>query len=284
MKFYYFGGVLGEEGSAKSPTNLNNHGFDGVMFTHDIPQGDIFIKTAMDIRNDQKIKYLIAIRPYTISPQYLYMINNSLSEIAKDRVQINFISGYTKDHENAVYGIVGSINDQSNKVEKRKYLTEFLESLNQMQQNEQLKNKLDFFVTTTNPRVLDTVNKYNNKIILPYSLYKNNVWFKKFERELHVNSKEIMMAITPIIRDTEEELESLKNYALRPVWQKGETPKVVNDAEYFTPQGFHEFVKKLKEENIKYLLINAVPQAENDIIIPFIKKYVESKEFAEINR
>jgi hypothetical protein len=93
-----------------------------------------------------------------------------------------------------------------------------------------------------------------------------------------------MIAITPIIRETEEELVSLKDYALRPVWQEGEVSRVVNDAEYFTHEGFHEFVKKLKEDGIKYLLINSVPQAENSVIIPFIKNYVESEKFAEINK
>lgn len=284
MKFYYFGGVLGEEESVKSPSNLNRHHFDGVMFTHDIPQGDIFIQTAMDLKVNEKIKYLIAIRPYTISPQYLAMINDSLNKVQKDRVQLNIISGYTKDHEDGVKGIVGSVNDQSDKVEKRKYLVEFLHSLNEMNKNKNIKAPLDFFVTTTNPRVLDAVNKHNNKIILPYSLYKNNIWFKKFNRPLDVNSKEIMIAITPIIRETEEELESLKNYALRPTWQSGEVSRVVNDAEYFTSKTFHELIKNLQENGIKYLLINAVPQAENAIIIPFIKKYVESEEYAEINK
>ncbi len=284
MKFYYFGGVLGEEESVKSPSNLNRHHFDGVMFTHDIPQGDIFIQTAMDLKVNEKIKYLIAIRPYTISPQYLAMINDSLNKVQKDRVQLNIISGYTKDHEDGVKGIVGSVNDQSDKVEKRKYLVEFLHSLNEMNKNKNIKAPLDFFVTTTNPRVLDAVNKHNNKIILPYSLYKNNIWFKKFNRPLDVNSKEIMIAITPIIRETEEELESLKNYALRPTWQSGEVSRVVNDAEYFTNKTFHELIKNLQENGINYLLINAVPQAENAIIIPFIKKYVESEEYREINK
>ena len=284
MQFYYFGGVLGEKDSVKSPSNLNQHHFDGVMFTHDIPQGDIFVQTAIDLKINEKIKYLIAIRPYTISPQYLAMINDSLNKIQKNRVQLNIISGYTKDHENDIKGIVGSVNDQSDKVEKRKYLVEFLESLNEMNQNKNLKSPLDFFVTTTNPRVLDAVNKHNNKIILPYSLYKNNIWFKKFDRPISVNSKEIMVAITPIIRETQEELESLKNYALRPTWQSGEVSRVVNDAEYLTKETFHELVIKLQNDGIKYLLINAVPQAENSIIIPFIKNYVESKEYAEINK
>jgi hypothetical protein len=283
MKFYYFGGVLGSETSVKSPSNLDKNRFHGVMFTHDIPQGDIFIQTALDLKVTERIKYLVAIRPYTISPQYLSMINDSLNKIQNGRVQLNIISGYTKNHEDEVRGIVGNINDQSDKVEKRKYLVEFLDSLNEMNKNKNLKSPIDFFVTTTNPRVLDAVNKHENKIILPYSLYKNNIWFKKFNRTLDVKSKEIMLAITPIIRDTEQELESLKDYALRPVWQEGETSKVVNDIAYFTPNSFHEFVKNLKKDNIHYLLINAVPQPENDIVIPFIKQYVESDRYKEVS-
>jgi hypothetical protein len=282
VKFYYFGGVIGEEGSVKSPSYLEEHHFSGVMFTHDIPQGDIFVKAALDIKLTKNIKYLIAIRPYTISPQYLYMINDSLNKIDKNRIQLNLITGYTKDHENSFNGIVGSVNDQSDKVTKRKYMTEFLDTLNEMQSNKELRSPLDFFVTTTNPRVLDTVNKHNNKIILPYSLYKNNSWFKKYDREFDVKSKEIMLAITPIIRKTQEELDSLKEYALRPIWKEGEVSRVVNDVGYFTHKSFHEFIKELKSNNINYILINSVPQAENDIIIPFIKDYVQSKEYQEI--
>jgi hypothetical protein len=283
VKFYYFGGVLGDNSSVKSPYNLNNNHFDGVMFTHDIPQGDMFVRAGLDFRKNENIKYLIAIRPYTISPQYLSMINDSLNRVHKGRVQLNIIPGYTKDHEDSIKGIVGPINDQSDKVEKRKYLVEFLDAINEMNQNEELKAPLDFFVTTTNPRVLDAVNKHNNKIILPYSLYKNDMWFKKFNKPLEVKSKEIMLAMTPIIRETEEELESLKNYALRPTWQDGEISRVVNDVGYFTHKSFHEFIKELKQNNINYILINAVPQAENNVMIPFIRDYVQSKEYAEIN-
>jgi hypothetical protein len=283
VKFYYFGGVLGDNSSVKSPYNLNSNHFDGVMFTHDIPQGDMFVRAGLDFRKNENIKYLIAIRPYTISPQYLSMINDSLNRVHKGRVQLNIIPGYTKDHEDSIKGIVGPVNDQSDKVEKRKYLVEFLDAINEMNQNEELKAPLDFFVTTTNPRVLDAVNKHNNKIILPYSLYKNDMWLKKFNRPLEVKSKEIMLAMTPVIRETEEELDSLKNYALRPTWQDGEVSRVVNDVGYFTHKSFHEFIKELKQNNINYILINAVPQAENDVMIPFIRDYVQSKEYAEIN-
>jgi hypothetical protein len=54
---------------------------------------------ARDIDLTKKIKYMIALRPYNISPQYLTMINQSINQIMPDRLQINFISGYIKPHE-----------------------------------------------------------------------------------------------------------------------------------------------------------------------------------------
>ena len=86
MKFYYFGGVMGDPENIKSPSNLNSNNFSGVMFTHDIPEGDMFIKAAKDIKQGENIKYLVAIRPYTISPQYLSMINRSMDKIDKNRL------------------------------------------------------------------------------------------------------------------------------------------------------------------------------------------------------
>ena len=135
MKFYYFGGVMGNPEDPKDPSNLNKHNFSGVMFTHDIPEGDMFVKTAKDIEKGEDIKYLVAIRPYTISPQYLSMINRSMDRIDKGRLQINLISGYIKDHEDGVGGVVGDVNDKSTSLDRSNYMIEFLKVLNEMDQD-----------------------------------------------------------------------------------------------------------------------------------------------------
>jgi hypothetical protein len=279
MKFYYFGGTFSE--GAKTASNLNANNFDGVMYTYDATQGDMFTRVAEDIKKNEKIKYLIAIRPYTISPQYLCAINDSINEMMKDRLQINFISAYIKDHEANVGGIVGEIKDSSSKIERSNYMIEFLKVLNEMKEN---KNSLDFYVSTTNEYVFDVVKKYNNKIIIPYSLYSRKTWtdhnlnkFPSKNDNIDLSGIEAMVALTPIIRETREELDGLTEYALRPVWKKGEISKVVNDVGYFTYEEFDEFVKSLEYDGIDSLLINAVPDEEHEIIIPFIKKYVDSK-------
>ena len=113
MNFYYFGGHFTDNYSLEKASVLEKNHFAGVMFTYDATQGDMFVRTARDIKLDEKIKYLVAIRPYTISPQYLYTIYDSINEIMEDRVQVNFIAGYIKDNEADVGGIVTEINDKS---------------------------------------------------------------------------------------------------------------------------------------------------------------------------
>lgn len=282
---------MGDPGNIKSPSNLNSSHFSGVMFTHDIPEGDMFVKAAVDIKQGEQIKYLVAIRPYTISPQYLSMINRSMDRIDRGRLQINLISGYIKDHESGVGGIVGDVNDDSSSVDRSNYMIEFLKQLNEMDQDKDSpgywrdpshKNKLDVYVSTTNEYVFKAVKKYGHKIILPYHIYVRGGWSDVLKDPnklipLDLDGVEIMLAITPIIRETEEELDLLTNYAIRPVWQKGEIPKVVLDAAYFTHEQFDDFVKTLEKRGINHLLINAVPSQEVDVIVPFIKDYVESR-------
>jgi hypothetical protein len=285
MSFYYFGGTFGETHDPKYAYNLEKSNFSGVMYTYDATQGDMLVRVARDIKLDQKIKYLVAIRPYTISPQYLCAVNDSINEIMKDRLQINLIGGYTKDHEAHVGGIIGDVNDQSGTIQKQNYLIKFIDSLNEIKTD---KTKLDFFVSTTNEYVFETIKKYNNKIILPYSVYSRMTWtdhkLNKYPSErdwVDLTGVETMVALTPIIRETKEELEKLTNYAIRPVWKKEEVETVVNDVGYFTHETFDDFVRDLEKDNIKYLLINAVPVQENKVIIPFIKDYVEKRQEEE---
>ena len=284
MNFYYFGGHFTNNYSLEKASTLDKNHFSGVMFTYDATQGDMFVRTAKDIKPEEKIKYLVAIRPHTISPQYLYTIHDSINEIMEDRLQINFITGYIKDHESNVGGIVSGVNDKSDPIDRSKYMIDFIKTLDEMSENRKNKKLLDFYVSATNSYIFDVAKQYNNKIILPYNIYKRNYWSEDPFSTIKFDTKntEIMLAMTPIIRSTKEELNLLTDYALKPIWKKGEISKVVNDVEYFTHESFDEFIETLEENGINHLLINAVPRKEANIIIPFIKQYVESKKIHKI--
>lgn len=278
MNFYYFGGQFHNN----FITRLNDSHFDGVMFVHDVTQGDVFTKVVKDMKSNEKIKYLVAIRPYTISPQYLCMINHSINLIERDRLQVNLISGYIKDYEQNFGGIIGDINDSSSKIDRSNYMIEYVKQLNMMPGNKNASNKLDFYVSTTNEHTFAIAQHFRNKIILPYRDYKNGYWTHYAGQEGPINDNtfslawmKVMVALTPIIRKTEEELNLSPDYARRPIWKKGEGKRAVTDVEYFTYESFADFIKKLESEGIHHLLINAWPEEEREIIIDFVKQYKE---------
>lgn len=285
MEFYYFGGYF-EEGFI---SRLEESGFSGVMFTHDLLQGDIFTKVAIDIKHTEKIKYLVAIRPYTISPQYLCMINQSIDSIMKKRLQVNLISGYLKEHEIDFGGIIGGINDLSNNIDRSNYLIEYTHTLNTMPGNQGDRAKLDFYVSTTNEHVFEATKIYNNKIILPYRAYANKQWSTDYKNpeqllsnKINLKGTDAMISITPVFRKTEAELNLLDGYVVKPAWRKGDAEHLVTDVEYFTNEKFASFVEELERNGINQLLMNAWPPEERDVVIEAIKAYTEQKKLKEL--
>lgn len=277
MKFYYFGGNF----NPGEITRLEQSHFDGVMFVYDAVIGDVFTHIARDIRKNEKIKYLVAIRPYAISPQYLCMINKSINQIASNRIQINLISGYVKEHEKQFGGILGNVNDESSRIDRSNYMIDYVNMLNTMPGNKR-KYPLDFYVSTTNEYVFNATSEYDNKMILPYRDYKNGYWtvITKNEQQdkgssFDIKGRKIMLAITPIIRRTHEELNLSEDYAKRPIWKDGERSGQVTDIEYFTYEEFDAFIKQLEADGITEILMNGHQEKEREMLISFIKSYRE---------
>jgi sporulation protein YlmC with PRC-barrel domain len=227
------------------------NGLDGILFAYSFQQNDYFVKIANQIDLSKKIKYMVAIRPYTISAQYLSMISSSFKKIAGDRLLINLISGWIYDHEKSVGGILGEVKDTSSNIERSNYLIEYVKSLESI--NGDVPN---FYVSVTNDVVFNSVK--NHKVIVPYSWLKAN----RFD----IVGENTMIYITPVIRKTQEELDSIKDRENNP------------DTEYFTYDTFSLFLKKLNEKQIKNILVNENENhKEKDNILSFVS-YFTNKE------
>lgn len=272
MKYYYFaGGDHTKKRRRRNPISvLEDHGFSGVLFTYNSLQGDYFTRIARDIDLSQKIIYMIAIRPYAISPQYLTMINQSISSIMPNRLQINLISGHIKEEEKNFGGILGNVTDSSSNIDRSNYLISYIEELDKMKQKNKNKYHPDFFVTTTNEYVFDAASKLNNKMIIPYREYKRGFWSIYTNREksdhfvpgkkINLKNEKVMISVSPVIRKTQKEIDSLD----KKMW--------TIDTEYFTYESFNNFVKKLELEGINHLMVHAWPIEERYEIINYIKE------------
>lgn len=286
MKFTYFGGHLGITSS--NIDELEDAHCEGILFTYRPWQGDFFTFVARTMKLDQKIKYMIAIRPHALSAQYLCMINKSIDAIQSNRLQINIIAGHIKPDElpKNYGGILGSINDASSIPDRTDYMIDYLKELRDMD----CKGIPipECYVTCTNIYSLEAVAELGYNIIFPYREYKYGYFLdKSVEGQLKPGSKfdlsgkKIMLALSPIIRDTQEEInaEFPKNVVV--YTQDGKSyldrQRFLNDTGYFTYDNFVKFIKDVESKGIKEILVNASIETERNNLIKYIKRYKENE-------
>ncbi len=284
MKFHYFGGHVSTTSS--NIDELEDAHCDGILFTYRQWQGDFFTFVARTMKLDQKIKYMIAIRPHALSAQYLCMINQSINEIQPERLQVNIIAGHIKPDEVDFGGILGTVTDASSIPDRTNYMIDYLKELRDMEGNGvQIP---ECYVTCTNIHSLEAVAKLGYKIIFPYREYKFGYFLdKSVDGQLKpgvgfdLSGKKIMLAISPIIRDTQEEIDNEFPKDIVVHTQDGKSyldrKRFLNDTAYFTYDNFVRFVKELESKGINEILFNGSPESERDNLIKYIKKYKETE-------
>ena len=284
MKFHYFGGHVSTTSS--NIDELEDSHCDGILFTYRQWQGDFFTFVARTMKLDQKIKYMIAIRPHALSAQYLCMINQSINEIQPERLQVNIIAGHIKSDEVDFGGILGTVTDASSIPDRTNYMIDYLKELRDMESNGvQIP---ECYVTCTNIHSLEAVAKLGYNIIFPYREYKFGYFLdKSVDGQLKpgvgfdLSDKKIMLAISPIIRDTQEEIDAEfpKNIVVHTHDGKSylDRKRFLNDTAYFTYDNFVRFVKELESKGINEILFNGSPESERDNLIKYIKRYKETE-------
>jgi len=257
MNFYYFG--LVDDLDA-----LIENKFDGILFTYNAIQSDYFTYSARHLNKDQDFKYMVALRPYAMSPQYLAMMFRSFNGIKPNSLQVNLIAGYIKEEEKGYGGIIGDVNDYSSKVDKSNYLIKYINVLNDLNKKEkdwQSGNLIDFYVSTTNKFVFSQAADNQNKMIIAYSGYTSALF------EIN-GSDHIMISMGPIIRDTQEELDAI---------DKDDRSLRTNDTVYFTKDDFMQELDNLKNRGIKDILLFAWPVEEKERLFSLVKEYKDTR-------
>ena len=230
MKIYLFTSDI------KLIKELELIGLDGVLHTYNAEQDNAFIAIAKNIKKTN-IKHMVAVRPYTISPQLLSQIGKTFDTLFNKKIlQINLVSGWIKENEKDFGGIIGTVDDGSDKIEKSKYLIEYVESL------ESLKNKnLDYYVSVTNNFTFDIAEKHNSKMIIHYSQFDKNKY--------NIKDKHVMVVVQ----------------------------SATNDGSAVSHEKLFENIKNLEESGIKEIIFPGGEEDIMRHTIDFIKKYKKSE-------
>lgn len=244
VKIYFFGSTV------DMVDELCESGFDGSLFLFNIRALDQFVRVARHIDKEKNFKYMIAFRPYVMSPQYLCMITNSMNLIASDRVEINMISGHTYNGEENIGGIIGDVDDNSSNIDKSKYMIKFLDSLSKMSKDLTIP---PIYVSTTNNYTFDATMKYGHKAIVPYSKYIN--------KDFALDNKNTIISIGPLFKNNDLELGK----------------KYPDDTVFFTKEKFAQLLDDFKNDGFYGVLIYGLDEHGMKDVISFVKEYKSFK-------
>lgn len=211
---------------------IDKFGVDGVLHTYNAYHPSPFITIPKELEQTN-IKHMVAIRPYTISPQLLSQISRTIDmSYERNVLQINLISGWIKENEKNAGGVLGLVNDDSSKEDKLKYLVEYVDAL----ENLEIKS-LDYYVSVTNQLTFNAAVKNNSKMIIDYKHFKENRY--------DIKGKHVMIMLSPNKDDG-----TLKTHE-----------ELLNN------------VKTLDSNGIQEIIFPAGNQPEVDSTLEFIKKY-----------
>ena len=219
---------------------LEQYGFSGTMYPYTIHGGDFFTKIPYAANYDSKFKYIIAVRTYAISPQYLYMICKSLNQKYRNRIHLNFLTGWIYDSELEFGGVLTEPNDKSSNIDRSNYMLKYAEEFNRIKMMSS-----EFYISTTNKEIFDKCKEKSFPMIIPYSWYK---------------LKKINLSETKYI------------ISIRPVFDKKEFK--TQDTEYFTKESFFKFLDKCKADGVNGILIQEEhTDSQYEIIKNIISEY-----------
>jgi hypothetical protein len=252
MNFYIFSQKIDEV------QELIDHHYSGILLIYSNSLTDFFTQIARTIDLNQDFKYMVAVRPYSISPQYLFRINDSINNIDKDRLKINIVSGAPDNNKLDSGGVLGEVNDDSSPIEKSNYLIKYVDLLENPN-----KNIPDYYVSVRNKSMVDETLRHNSKLLISYEDYRDKVY--------NTENRDVMVHIWVVLRESKGELERLRSEYSK----KFPGPVVPH---YFTHKEFEDILTELKNKKIKeFLFYTFWDDKERKKINNFVKKYKEKE-------
>jgi hypothetical protein len=273
MNIHYM--ARGMDSSVQELKNLSNRledsGYESVLLTFHSEQADYFVKSAASLFPGDKLKYMIALRPYHVSAQYCSMMTKAYNQVDKDRLVINWVAGdfHNRIDDSDIELDVFGESELTDSIEKR---TTFLRNFVKMY-------KLYCPISERPPMVfsgysdytLETVRMIGGTSLCMLDTYRENV--AKFEG---IDKRMVSANVT--ILESQEDMEEYMAKVI-PV-----DPRHLNFSIIGDRQTVKQKIFELKNEGITDLLLftntpclDELWNSNNDIIVNKLIKEISSE-------
>jgi alkanesulfonate monooxygenase SsuD/methylene tetrahydromethanopterin reductase-like flavin-dependent oxidoreductase (luciferase family) len=238
---------------------LDDAGYYSLLLPYSSLLPDFWIKSANVLNEKHKLKYMIAIRPYSISPEYCAMMCESFHEISKNRLMLNVVAGELSDNE-SFEGIQIKHNFLETPELRKELMIDFLKKIKKMKV---LKHYPEIVISGVSELSYLAAEEYGTMHASMYDDYMKN-------KNKIPNSVKKMVSISIIIKNTEEEAKNL--------YDKIENKRQKQHCFYGTPENVMNRILSLKNEGVTDVLLHKIEfDTDAFLIHKTIKKYNDSK-------
>lgn len=178
---------------------LEEAGYYSILFPIKSTTADYLPRAISSMKAEQKIKYMIPVRPYLLSPQYLGMISAGIEAVVPGRTIFNFINGHISEDEN-LDGIIYSSIDFSNKGDRRLHLEEFIKTLSRIEMHEQ-PDFSEVLVSGGSLETLEITHKLGVGLATSYSSFMQN----HYEFYSRFSFKRIYVQVCILLTDSQDD-------------------------------------------------------------------------------
>lgn len=184
---------------------FNNFGYESVLFTVYSRGYDMWTRVANAISEKHTFKYMMAVRPYLFSPQYLAMLVSSFQKLSNDRVILNMVHGTIRDVE-TFDGIVDLNFNLLDPDERKRHLLIFLDAFkNNIEMSVKFKVP-EIIISGQSDQVLEAAKANDANIALWHDMFIANP-----ERILKNNFNKVYISTYILVTETDKEAESIIN-------------------------------------------------------------------------
>ena len=214
--------------------------YDSVLFVYHSKEEDFLTKAVRIMSKKQKIKYMLAFRTYSISPEYLSMICKTINTMMPNKIMLNIVSGDVHPEETSIEDLV-DISDLVDSNDKRIEYTD-----RWMSKFVKMNPAVDIVMGGHSKKTIDLANKYQ---ATPLAMVDKYLAAREY-----TDGKQ-MVCLGAIITNTEEEAEEFHTNNLN----IHEISKYI----YGTKENFKSKIRYLEGIGVTDILIHGHPMDNN---------------------
>ncbi len=241
----------------KLSNKLDEAGYYSLLIVYHSTKSDAWLHCMHALNKDHKIKYMIAMRAYAISPEYFSMMCNSFNEIAPNRIMFNIVAGDLHKEESSVEDHI-FINDLIDTTEKRvEYTYQWIKKLKEI-------NKINCFpeivMSGFSDRTLESAEKFADYNLCMIDTYKEHT--ERFSK-----NKNRMVSAQIVIRKTFKEAEDFVNIYVQGQNKKswtiyGSENEILKEIEHLESIGVTDIMLRTNNQD-----------DQGQLVHDFVKKY-----------